>query len=147
MAIRAVLLYGLVSLVWALLCFAGLMTLGFNLLLSTSGAVVGLIYGGIAADRHLRAVEKKGESKASRKMWVFILLAIVVIVLLMLYFAFSFGLSGVNLILSFGYPFVPAVYLAMTGLYLNWERTQKKLVWLEGAWVGRLYASQKPEKT
>jgi Ca2+/Na+ antiporter len=122
------------------------MAFGFNLLLSSFGAVVGLIYGGIAANHHLRTVEKKGEFTASRRTWVFILLAIIVVVLPMLYFAFSFGLAGIKLMMSFMYPFVPAVYVTMTGIYLNWERTQKKLVWLEGTWIGRLYASQKPEK-
>jgi len=146
MATRVVFLYGLVALVWAFLCFASLMTFGFNLLLSSFGAVVGLACGVAGALRQLRAIEKKGELKPTRTMLVFLLLAIIVVVTLMLYFAFSFGLAGIKLMVIFAYPFVPAVYATMTGIYLTWERRQKKRIWLEGLWIGRIYASQKSEK-
>jgi Ca2+/Na+ antiporter len=147
MGYRAVFLDGVVFLLWAFACSVSFRNYGFNLLLGSFGVVFGLVYGGVITLRQLKIIEKNGELRATRKMWAFVLLAIIDIVPLVVYFAFSFGLAvWERQMVSFAFLIVAATHATQTGLFLNWERKQKKHILYEGFLSGRVYASPEIEK-
>jgi hypothetical protein len=75
-------------------------------------------------------------------MWAFRLLAIIDFVPLVVYFAFGFGLAvWERQMVSFSFLIVAATHATRTGLFLNWERKQKKHILYEGFLSGRVYAS------
>jgi hypothetical protein len=148
MGYRAVFLDGVVFLLWASAYSVSLEIYGFNLLLGSFGAIVGLAYGGVITLWQLKIIEKNGELIATHKMWAFKLLEIIYIVPLVAYFVFGFGLAvWERQMVSFACLIVAATHATHTGLFLNWERKQKKHILYEGFLSGRVYASPESEKS
>ena len=140
MGTRAVFLDGIVFLLWAFLCFIYLGVIGFNILLSSLGVVSGLVFGVAVSLRYIRSLERKGEIRVNLKTLAFMLLTISIVLGIILYLLFSFGLEvGIQMV-SFTYPFLPALYGAQIVLYMNWERKHKKHILFDGLVLTRVYA-------
>ena len=140
MGTRAVFLDGIVFLLWAFLCFIYLGVIGFNILLSSLGVVSGLVFGVAVSLRYIRSLERKGEIRVNLKTLAFMLLTIGIVLGIILYLLFSFGLEvGIQMV-SFTYPFLPALYGAQIVLYMNWERKHKKHILFDGLVLTRVYA-------
>jgi len=140
MGTRAVFLDGIVFLLWAFLCFIYLGLIGFNILLSSLGVVSGLVFGVAVSLRYIKSLEKKGEIRVTFKTLAFVLLTISIVLGIILYLLFSFGLEvGIQMV-SFTYPFLPALYGARLVLYMNWERKHKKHILFDGLVFTRVYA-------
>ena len=140
MGTRVVFLDGIVFLLWAFLCFIYLGLIGFNILLSSLGVVSGLVFGVAVSLRYIKSLEKKGEIRVTFKTLAFVLLTISIVLGIILYLLFSFGLEvGIQMV-SFTYPFLPALYGARLVLYMNWERKHKKHILFDGLVFTRVYA-------
>jgi len=146
MGFRVVFLYSVTFLAWTYVCLVDLWIYGFNVLLSSFGAVSGLVFGSVATQWQLRMIEKNGEFKATRKTWVLALLAVIVFVTPALYFAFSLGFAGVKPTISYVLPVVLALYATQTSLFLIWERKQRKHILSEGFISPRIYASPETQE-
>ena len=140
MGTRAVFLDGIVFLLWAFLCFIYLGVIGFNILLSGLGVVLGLVSGVAVALRYIRILERKGEIRVNLKTLAFMWLTIGIVLVIIIYLLFSLGLEvGIQMV-SFLYPFLPALFGARIVLYMNWERKHKKHILSDGLVFTRVYA-------
>jgi FlaA1/EpsC-like NDP-sugar epimerase len=150
MAYRAVFVYCLAFLAWAYVGFTELWINGFNVLVGSFGGAIGLIFGVIVTQRQLKIIEKNSEFKATRKMWAIALLAIIVLLSLLVYFAlayFALYLVVMRQIASFVFLILPPFYATQIGLFLNWERKNRKHILFEGLGSPRVYASPETERT
>jgi hypothetical protein len=146
---KAVFTYGVAFLAWTWVCIIELSINGVNVLLGSFGGVVGLIFGVVATRWQLKIMVKNGEFKATRKMWILALLAIIVLVSLEVYFAlvyFASYLAVGRQMASFVFPILSLFYATQIGLFLNWERKQKKHILSEGFMSTRIYASSETDK-
>jgi len=146
-------------LLWASICFFQFGIFGFNILLSGLGVVFGLGFGVAVALRQLSSLEKIGELRTTRKMWVFTLLTIIIVVSIVLYLVFILRVSllpyvqilEVSLPLyvqmqSFLYPILLALYAARIIFYLNWERKHKKFILFDGFVFTKVYSVPRTER-
>lgn len=148
MGYRAVFLDAVMFLLWAFACSVSFGTYGFNLLLGSFGVVFGLVYGGVITLWQLKIIEKNGELGVTRKMWAFRLLENIYVVPVVAYFVFSSGLAvWERQMVSFAFLIVAATHATQIGLFLNWERKQKKHILYERFLSGRVYASPEIEKS
>jgi amino acid transporter len=146
---RVVFTYSFAFLAWVFVCLVELMIFGFNVLLGSFGGVIGLILGVLAALWQFKKIEKDGEFKATRKMWAFALLAVIVLVLSLTYFTvayFALYLALIRQIASFLFLILPPFYASQVGLFLNWERRQKRHILSDGFMSTRVYAYPQTEK-
>jgi peptidoglycan/LPS O-acetylase OafA/YrhL len=142
MGARAVLLEGVVLLLWASLCFYyHVVVIGFDILFSILGVVSGLIIGTMVALRYLKSLEEKGEFQVTLKIGALTLLTLIIVIPIAIYLILSYGLIVGIPMLSFVYPCLPALYAARIILYLNWERKHKKHILFDGRVLTRVYAA------
>jgi uncharacterized membrane protein YqjE len=149
MGYRVVSIYGVAFVAWVYVCFIELWINGFNFLLGCLGGVVGLVCGFVQTQWQLKVIEKNGEFKATRKRLAVALLAIIVLVLLLAYFSlvnFALYLAVARQMASFVFLILPLFYATQIGLFLNWERKQKKHIFSEGLMSTRIYTSPETEK-
>jgi len=139
-ATRAVFLDGIMFLLWGFLCLFYSARFSFNILLSSLGVVFGLVSGVAVALRYIRSLERKGEIRVNLKTLAFMWLTIGIVLVIIIYLLFSLGLEvGIQMV-SFLYPFLPALYGARIILYMNWERKHKKHILFDGLVRTRVYA-------
>jgi len=145
MRLRAVFFDSVLFLIWTFACFIYLRAFGFRIAFGAFGLAAGFIFGVAVAIRQLRFIQEKGEFRATLKTWAFILLTIIVVVPIVLYLLSTLGLeTGIQMI-SFIYPFIPALYAARIILYLNWEKKNQKHILFDGHVLTRVYAAPRSE--
>lgn len=143
MRLRAVFLESVILLLWAFICFIYLRVIGFNIFLSVIGVISGLVFGSVVALKYISSLEKEGEVRVNLRTLVFLLLITGILISISLLLLFNLGVEvGIQMV-SFIYPFVPAVYAARVVLYSNWERKHGRLILFDGFLLGRVYAVPK----
>ena len=119
MKLRAIFFDGVMFLLWGFLCLFYSARFSFNILLSSLGVIFGPVFGvGVTLIR-LNSLEKNGEFRATLKTLALALLTIIILVPIALYLLFTFGLEFGFQMVSFLYPFIPALYAARIVLYMN----------------------------
>ncbi len=141
---RTVFFDGAFGLLWILMCFMYLGTVGANILPISLGVLSGLVYGAVVALKYTRSIEKTGEFRNTPRILAFALLAITIVALIAIIAIYLFPTFSLDIVIqmtNFTYSIFPGFYVARTIVYANWERKNARRILFDSIWiVTRVYA-------
>jgi hypothetical protein len=147
MGYRAAYYYGVMLFLWAALSFFQLLlnNVRYHVPLSsamtaiTSGLIAGAVWGAAVTLKQLQFLTKKGETRVSITIWLFIIGSAFIVLGIWLFLVVSEPLETLTIALYFMSPMVPAALAVRTILFVNWEKKHKRIILFANLVSSRLY--------